>query len=141
MVWQINTNLDFSNPMPPSDDYVAEFCNKEGGSYKASTASGFIAKDSIIVYEEDIRDIFAFNIFPNPTSGSSTVSITLNESAKGDLFITDMNGRTLGTAFRGQTLRGGKTEHQLPTASLASGIYLVHLFVDGERHVKRLVKQ
>jgi hypothetical protein len=69
------------------------------------------------------------------------VSITLNESAKGDLFITDMNGRTLGTAFRGQTLRGGKTEHQLPTASLASGIYLVHLFVDGERHVKRLVKQ
>jgi hypothetical protein len=142
MIWQIVPVWDYSNPLPPVDEtYVSNFCNDET-KYKANSSKmAFFNNDSTIVYEKDVRDIFAFNIFPNPTSGSSTVSITLNESAKGDLFITDMNGRTLGTAFRGQTLRGGKTEHQLPTASLARGIYLVHLFVDGERHVKRLVKQ
>jgi hypothetical protein len=142
MVRQIVPVLDYSNPMPPVDEnFVNNFC-KESGAYKARTSNmPLFNNDSTIVYEEDARDIFAFNIFPNPTSGSSTVSITLNESAKGELFITDMNGRTLATAFSNQTLRVGQTERQLPTASLASGIYLVHLFVDGERHVKRLVKQ
>ncbi len=142
MIWQIVPVLDYSNPMPPVDEtYVTNFC-KVSGAYKARTSNmPLFNNDSTIVYEEDIRDIFAFNIFPNPTSGSSAVSITLNESAKGELFITDMNGRTLATAFSGRALRAGQTEHQLPTASLASGIYLVHLFIGGERHVKRLVKQ
>ncbi len=142
MIRQIVPVLDYSNPMPPVDEtYVDDFC-KSNGAYKARTSNmPLFNNDSTIVYEEDVRDIFAFNIFPNPTSGSSAVSITLNESAKGELFITDMNGRTLATAFSGRALRAGQTEHQLPTASLASGIYLVHLFVDGERHVKRLVKQ
>jgi hypothetical protein len=142
MIWQINTNLNFSSPMPPSDhNYVSDFCNDDERYKARSSNMPLFNNDSTTVYEEDARDIFAFNIFPNPTSGSSTVSITLNESAKGELFITDMNGRTLATGFSDQTLRAGQTEHQLPTASLASGIYLVHLFVDGERHVKRLVKQ
>ncbi|WP_165366104.1 T9SS type A sorting domain-containing protein [Brumimicrobium glaciale] len=142
MIWQVDPVLDFSNPMPAViSDTVTSFCGNIKRYQANSSNMPIFNNDSTIVYEEDVRDIFDFSIFPNPTSGSSTVSITLNESAKGDLFITDMNGRTLGTAFKGQTLRGGQTEHQLPTASLASGIYLVHLFVDGERHVKRLVKQ
>jgi hypothetical protein len=134
--------LDVSNPMPVQESgNVNTFCLNKDRYRARSTKMAMFSNDSTTVYEEDVRDIFAFNIFPNPTSGSSAVSITLNESAKGELFITDMNGRTLATAFSAQTLRAGQTEHQLPTASLASGIYLVHLFVDGERHVKRLVKQ
>jgi hypothetical protein len=142
MVWQIVPVLDYSNPMPPVEaSYVSGFCS-DVNQYKARSSNmPVISTDSIFVNEEDVRDVFAFNIFPNPTSGSSTVSITLNEAAKGELFITDMNGRTLTTGFSDQTLRAGQTDHQLPTASLANGIYLVHLFVDGERHVKRLVKQ
>ncbi|WP_165779311.1 T9SS type A sorting domain-containing protein [Brumimicrobium salinarum] len=69
------------------------------------------------------------------------VNISLNEEVNGQLYITDMNGRVLKTAFDNQILRAGDSRHQLATESLSKGIYLVHLIVGGERHVKRLVKQ
>jgi hypothetical protein len=142
MIWQIAPVLDLSNPMPPVDAaYVQSFCQDEN-EYKAR--SGMITHtdtDSIPSDEEREEDHFAFNVFPNPTGERTTVSITLNEAAVGELFVTDVNGRRLGSAFINQRLSEGKTEHQLPTESLASGIYLVHLVVDGKRHVKRLVKK
>lgn len=143
MIWQIIPVLDYSNPMPPVDaDFIDKFCSKDNDLYKAHRASDLIIKDSTNIFDDEISiDNFAFNIFPNPTSGSSTASITLNESANAELFITDMNGRTLGEALNNRTLRAGQSEHQLPTGSLTRGIYLVHLYINGERHVKKLVIQ
>jgi hypothetical protein len=142
MTLQIGPFHDLSNPMPPVDAaYVQNFCQDEN-EYKAR--AGMIAHtdtDSIPSGEEREEDHFAFNVFPNPTGGRTTVSITLNEAAVGELFVTDVNGRRLGSAFINRRLSEGKTEHQLPTESLASGIYLVHLVINGERHVKRLVKK
>ena len=142
MIWQIAPVLDFSNPMPPVDaTYINTFCQNQNLYKAGASAMPIIETDSIIPTEESLEDNFAFTVFPNPTGGSTTVGIVLNESAVGELFITDINGRRLGSAFANQRLPEGKSEHQLPTESLASGIYLVHLFVDGVHHVKRIVKQ
>jgi len=142
MILQIASFHELSNPMPPVDEtYVSNFCN-DNNAYKARVSNFPIAdNDSVEIIEEHINDNFAFTIFPNPTGGSATAVITLNEVAKGELFITDMNGKKLGVVLENQLLRDGENNYSLPTENLASGIYLVHLFVDGEHHVKRLVKQ
>lgn len=134
--------LDLSNPMPVQNpEEVAYFCS-ENGEYSANRGGAKLLsnKDSVKVFDITNQDNFRFNIFPNPTSGRTTVSITLDEAAQGELFITDINGRRLESAFNNRNIAAGQTEYQLPTQTLATGIYLVHLFVDGEHHVKRLIK-
>ena len=142
MVWQIVPVLDYSNPMPPVDEtYVSTFCN-DNNAYQARMSNMPISNnntaDTTITNE---IDNFAFNVFPNPTSGRTTASITLNEAGNGSLFITDVNGRKLGASFEDRPISAGESRHQLPTETLSSGMYLVHLFVDGVHHVKRIVKQ
>lgn len=147
MTLQIASFFDISNPLPPvHNDSVTTFC-KDESRYQAGVASKSLGKmgsesdDEKSFTRTESETEFAFNIYPNPTSGSTTVSITLEEAAQGELFITDINGRRLESAFDNRRLGIGQSEHQLPTQTLSPGIYLVHLFVNGEHHVKRLVKQ
>ena len=142
MVWQIEPVLDYSDPMPPvGETYVSEFCQNED-EYKARSGTKMLQKDST----SDSRtpeqsETFAFVLYPNPTSGTTTARIELESAAVSELYITDINGRKLTSAFKDQPLRAGVNEHQIPTETLNSGVYLVHLFIDGKHHVKRLVKQ
>ncbi len=101
MTLQIDsTKFDYSNPMPPVEaDYVHDFCRGllDHNSYRANSRPGMPTAegDSILVAEAQ-EETFAFNIFPNPTNGRTTASVTLNESGTGELFITDISGRKLG---------------------------------------------
>ena len=142
MVWQIEPVLDYSDPMPPvGETYVSEFCQNED-EYKARSGTKMLQKDSTSESRTPEQgETFAFVLYPNPTSGTTTARIELESAAVSELYITDINGRKLTSAFKDQPLRAGVNEYQIPTESLNSGVYLVHLFIDGKHHVKRLVKQ
>jgi hypothetical protein len=147
MVWQIVPVWDYSNPMPPVDaEYVSNFCQTED-LYAANSGSKSLRQaDSLASGEEEEAivnesSIFDFTLYPNPTNGRTTARIALEENAIGDLYITDLNGRKLSSAFENERIRKGEHQYNMPTDKLSSGIYLVHLFVNGEHHVKRLVKQ
>ena len=148
MVWQIAPPVwDYSNPMPPViADSVKSFCSDKG-LYAASSGSKSLRQaDSIASGEEEEvivneSSIFDFTLYPNPTNGRTTARIALDENAIGDLYITDLNGRKLSSAFENERIRKGANQYNMPTEKLSSGIYLVHLFINGEHHVKRLVKQ
>ena len=142
MVWQIEPVFDYSNPMPPVDKtYVSEFCQNED-TYKAREGTKIVQKDSTSESRTpEQSETFSFVLYPNPTNGTTTARIELESAAESELYITDINGRKLASAFKDQPLRAGVTEHQIPTETLNSGVYLVHLFIDGKHHVKRLVKQ
>ena len=142
MVWQIEPVFDFSDPMPPVDKtYVGEFCQNED-TYKAREGTKIVQKDSTSESRTpEQSETFSFVLYPNPTNGTTTARIELESTAESELYITDINGRKLASAFKDQPLRAGVTEHQIPTETLNSGVYLVHLFIDGKHHVKRLVKQ
>jgi hypothetical protein len=147
MVWQIVPVWDYSNPMPPVDnDYVKAFCSETGLYAASSGTKSLLEADSLATGEEEEDlvnqpSIFDFTLYPNPTNGRTTARIALEENAIGDLYITDLNGRKLSSAFENERIRKGENEYVMPTNQLSSGIYLVHLFVNGEHHVKRLVKQ
>jgi hypothetical protein len=146
MVWQIVPVWDFSNPMPPVDaEYVQGFC-KEEGLYAANIPTKSIGDNSINIAppstgEPAQRSNFNYIIVPNPTTGDAYARVQLDEAASAALYITDLNGRKLGETTANNRLNKGQNSIQLPTAKLSKGIYLVHLIINNERHVKRLVKQ
>jgi hypothetical protein len=61
----------------------------------------------------------------------STVSLT----------ILDVSGKVLGKPATNEVLPIGRNVVNLESEPLAPGVYFVHLVVNGEKFVQRLVKQ
>jgi hypothetical protein len=80
-----------------------------------------------------------FQLFPNPTSSNATVALTIQEASSVELTITDMSGKIMNQRNYGQL--SGSYTIDLPTADFPAGIYLVELTINGEKQVKRLVKE
>lgn len=80
-----------------------------------------------------------FQLFPNPTSSSATVALTIQEASTVELTISDMSGKVMNQRDYGQL--SGSYTIDLPTADFPAGIYLVELTINGEKQVKRLVKE
>jgi hypothetical protein len=80
-----------------------------------------------------------FQLFPNPTSSNATVVLTIQEASSVELTITDMSGKIMNQRNYGQL--SGSYTIDLPTADFPAGFYLVELTINGEKQVKRLVKE
>ena len=79
------------------------------------------------------------NVFPNPTTGTITIS-GLSELSKGSaiyLHIMDVSGKTVLTK-RADSTTGAET---IDTGFLAPGVYLISIQTDTQRVAKRFVKQ
>tara|TARA_B100000508_G_scaffold140085_2_gene140050 strand:- start:66357 stop:69095 length:2739 start_codon:yes stop_codon:yes gene_type:complete len=147
MQFSIVPVLDFSDPMPPQDaTAVAAFCN-DNNAYQAntSTKSGKKTKDNESSTKSlgvnSVASNFDFTLYPNPTNGGTNVSIVLENDAEATLIVTDLSGKKLIQQLNNELLNEGENRLILDSHSLAPGIYLVHLTVNGKRYVKRLVKQ
>lgn len=145
MVLSIEPILDYSNPMPPADStFMADFC-KVSGAYNARAGTKMLISPPDSLNEKTPRTleeqtVFSFDLYPNPTGGQTTVALTLDEQSVVDLVVTDISGKILLSGLSNAQVSFGRSEYQLATETLATGIYLVHLSVNGERHVKRLIK-
>ena len=137
--------FDFSNPMPPqTPSQVNTFCTST--KYKAND----IAKNGMMIPDDETEKEriplapeheFNYNLYPNPASGNVTVALTYPEGAYTDLYVTNLSGQRVLTGMSNNYLNEGEHTHSLATESLAPGIYLVTLVMNGEPKVKRLVKQ
>ena len=78
-----------------------------------------------------------FQLFPNPTSANTTVSLSVATSSDVTLSVLDMSGKVM--KFRNYGQLSGSYTIELPTAGMPAGVYLVELTIDGEKQVKRLV--
>jgi Secretion system C-terminal sorting domain len=75
---------------------------------------------------------------PNPSQGNATVDLSLQRSAEVRLSIQDLQGRRLMEPFTGKMSPGS---HKLPidASTLAPGVYLWTLLVDGSAQSGKLV--
>jgi hypothetical protein len=133
-----------SSPMlPMNESNVLNWCNST--SYQAHTSRYSIPENSddsipeINVLEQ--KDPIEFTLFPNPTTGASQAGIYLPELATVSITIIDVSGKIVGSPVQNVTLANGRNVQNLETESLQPGVYLVHLVVNGEKIVQRLVKQ
>lgn len=77
--------------------------------------------------------------YPNPTTAQTNVAFILERATTADVRILDVNGREI-SSF--QTRREtGRSVLSLPTENLPSGVYSVEIKMDGQKYVRKVVKQ
>jgi len=76
-----------------------------------------------------------FNLFPNPATDIINISNSDN-MAISQIEIYDVNGKVLNTQKFSD-----ETEIQLNVAALNSGTYLLHLYTNEGKAVKKLIKK
>ncbi len=80
----------------------------------------------------------AIAIFPNPSNGSTTLSIQLLEAQQVSLMILDIQGKI--QFQHNYAFKSGKNEVLIDLSTLADGVYFVQLENSNFKHTKRLVK-
>ncbi|GAB4403811.1 MAG: hypothetical protein OHK0039_03440 [Bacteroidia bacterium] len=79
-------------------------------------------------------------LFPNPTSGTSTLEYALSGSQTVDLQLLDLSGCELWHRHLGR-MPGGIHQQEVPTANLPAGIYLLRLRAGEQSSYVKLIKQ
>ena len=77
-----------------------------------------------------------FTLYPNPTSGTTTLEFMLTKSNNVKVEVKDILGRTIHTVLN-DNLNAGMHENKIP--ALPSGIYLIDLTVNNKHHIRKLV--
>ena len=84
--------------------------------------------------EDELQGGFA--MYPNPTSGSTTVSFGLINSSRVIVEVKNMVGQTI-AVLSDENLSSGM--HEVIVPALAKGIYLVDITVNNKHHIRKLV--
>lgn len=101
--------------------------------------AGFVPVTNVAVEgSEPLRRNLLFQNVPNPVRGSTWVPFRLGAAGQVSLVLHDAAGRRVRQIAAGAR-SAGNHRIQLDTRGLASGVYFVHLDVDGERQSRSCV--
>jgi len=84
---------------------------------------------------EQLDDVL--KVYPNPANDYAVVAINLKKDAQISLNLIDLSGKQIATRNYGSM--NGLAEVVINTQDLQSGVYIIELYVNGERVTKRLV--
>ncbi len=84
----------------------------------------------------EIENLVAFRMYPNPSSISTTVVLELANESQVQLAVYDMTGKVVASKDYG-TL--SSTELKINTINFETGVYIVELTVNGQKTMKRLI--
>ncbi|WP_426491293.1 T9SS type A sorting domain-containing protein [Hymenobacter sp. 102] len=87
------------------------------------------------------RPELALELFPNPASGSATLSYYLPTAASVTAEVLDLAGRTVTVLTSRQRQSAGPQTLPVPTSTLPAGVYLVRVQHEGNTSVLRLLVQ
>ncbi|TAL70499.1 MAG: T9SS type A sorting domain-containing protein [Bacteroidetes bacterium] len=98
-------------------------------------------KDNPMSVDDDINSsvnsIESFEIFPNPTSGITTIKFKLRKSGKVNLSILDINGITR-LKIDDKNLYLGSYEYSFNSTQLSSGSYYCRLMLDNFAFIRKI---
>jgi hypothetical protein len=78
------------------------------------------------------------SLYPNPSSGISALSITLQQGSRVNIQVLDNRGSAL--QQRGILLPAGSSSIPLDLSSYADGVYTINIQYNGERKALKLIK-
>ena len=116
----------------------------EGGA----TVSATFADVGLEVYQAGYGDMLtglnegiiesSVKIYPNPSSESAVVALSLTDGQDVTIELIDMTGQVVASRLE-KNVEAGRTIHELNTSILASGVYTVKLSTESTTVSKRLV--
>jgi hypothetical protein len=125
---QQNPNVSIPKAMAYIDTTLGFFCRR---IVRVTNLDGITNVDEIN------NSLASVQIYPNPASENTSVSIKLDSEAKVEMRMLDISGKVM-LAKNFGSLVGTLTE-TINTSDLSSGIYLVELTIGGNKVTKRLV--
>ena len=94
--------------------------------------------NSIGVEDLSVSDV-NMTIFPNPFNDQITLNYELPENANVQIQITDATGKLIQSIVNGSQQRGNYTKTINFVSGLEHGLYFVHLSVNGQTSVKKII--
>lgn len=89
---------------------------------------------------ENLTFVDRFDVYPNPTQGTTNLAYTLIKPGTVAIDILDLSGRVVQTTFSG-VQNAGEQLLQLELTHLQTGVYIVRMQSNGEQIVRKLVVQ
>lgn len=88
---------------------------------------------------DELSSSINFNVYPNPAEDNTVVSFDLIEKGNVTVDVIDVVGRKISSLYKG-ALNAGEYQYNVASGgSLAAGIYIVQLNVDGHNFSKKLI--
>ncbi len=110
-----------------------------------TTSGDFIYKSSQVVtaaplgINENNALNMSLSVFPNPASGSATISYVLDEPSKVTAKLISLTGQEV-AEFYSEDQTAGKQEQRLALdPSISNGIYLISVEANGQKSFKKLI--
>jgi hypothetical protein len=125
---QQNPNMSMAKSMAYIDSTLGYFCRR---IVRATNLDGL---NNI---NELSKTIASVQLFPNPASANTTISMVLENEVKVEVRLMDLSGKVM-TAKNYGSLAGSWSE-SIATSTFSAGIYLVELTIDGTKVTRRLV--
>jgi hypothetical protein len=114
--------------------------NRDGGTSGDKAADFTMTLNpSPLGVSEHSADGNNLNVFPNPVSSNLHVTYTLDKTSQVSVKLFDLSGKLVIDLFNQQMPAGEQVyEANLPS-DISKGVYMLHLTVNGEQTVKRIV--
>jgi len=89
---------------------------------------------------ENTSDIAMSNVFPNPTSGITTINYTLANASDMQMTITDLSGKVIFTQVNNNQA-AGSNQFAFDATNFANGVYYVTVRSGESVVTKKFVKK
>ena len=96
--------------------------------------------DQTLGLKDNQENVSVGNIYPNPTTGISKISYSLQNSSKVNLKVVDVTGKIVYTSNEGQQ-NSGNHVFNLDATEFNNGVYYVTIATDEEIVTKKLIKK
>ncbi len=104
-----------------------------------AVANGFVSGTQVAAIEELSQPDAIMQVFPNPFISHATVTLNLNTESDVCLKLMDVSGKII--SVRNYGTISGATNLTLNLESLNSGVYIVEAEINGNKIVRRIVKE
>ena len=116
--------------------------NGNDGGDKAVLYSALLAPDSLAGVESAVISNFSFSVFPNPANEYISLLYDLNKDSQVSAKLVSLAGKVVSTFFEKELQNSGKQGRKLLIdPSVAEGVYLLSLEINGKYSFKKIVLQ
>jgi hypothetical protein len=104
-----------------------------------AVSNGFVSGTQVASVAQLEQPDAVMQVFPNPAVNQATVVLNLNNESEVSMKLMDVSGKVL--SARSYGMISGAVDMQLNLSSLSSGIYVIEAEIDGNKIIKRIVKE
>ena len=129
--------LAFPSGITPPSGYL-QGSEPDGAIFFSTNGLRVLAGGEAVSVELE-KDVALVNVFPNPASGHVTVEYRLKGAGKVKISLIDLQGKVLSE----QQIKGvsGLNSRSLRLTGLAAGSYGVVVEIEGQRIIRKLIKE